>query len=164
MEVQKLIEQYFLAVITGTFTLLGAILGVVLTEMLKKGKLILLDKSIGPDSISIQLWIYNSADNIKSISDLRIKILSYGKEETLDWVDPKKNIRHYNFNPKQITEISSEFKRHIGDIYRITFTFREINGREKHFTIYENPIVAYLNDGFWTRFIDFISRIKFLKR
>ncbi len=94
------------------------------------------------------MWFYNSADNIKSISDIKIHILRHGKEEINDWSSPLKKY-HYNFNPKQITEISSELPIDSTDISRITVSYKEVKKGKKRFTIYENPIDAYLDSGIW---------------
>jgi hypothetical protein len=173
MGFHELIEKHFSEIISGFFTLTGAALGWGLTTISKRGKLKLndvkseiLESSPTTLEFLVDLWIYNSADNIKSINDLTIEILSHGQKYYVSWGDVNNiDIRHYNFSPKQITKISSKSSAHFqqtifrGDIHRITFIYREKMSR-RHFTVYENNLETYLFDSFWIKLKNY-SRIPF---
>jgi hypothetical protein len=178
MEFHELIEKHFSEVITGIFsvlgTILGTVLGAVLVNIFKRGKLKLIDvkseilqSSTTTLEFLIDLSIYNSADNIKSIKDLTIEILCHGRTYSKNGIDINgEEICHYNFNPKQITKISTVFKKEFqqnilkGDINKVIFIYRTTNGTRKQYAVYENYIQTYLLSNFWTRFRSYVKYYK----
>jgi hypothetical protein len=131
---KEFMENNSSAIITGIFTLLGIIFGWGLNAISKRGKLKLIDvrseivqSSNSALRFKIDLWIYNSADNILSANDLKVEILSHGRKYFNDLIDiNNETIYHYNFNPKCITPISTEFQLNQnilkGDIHKVTLT------------------------------------------
>jgi len=149
----------------------GAILGWGLATISKRGKLKLIDvkseilqSSTTTLEFQIDLSIYNSADNIKSIKDLTIEILCHGRKYSKNWIDINgEEICHYNFNPNQITKISTVFKEEFqqnilkGDINKVIFNYRTTNGTRMRYAVYENYIQTYLLSNFWTRCRSYIK-------
>ena len=158
MEFHQIIENNVTAIIAGIFTILGTIIGWGLTQISKKGKLKLVNVKNEISEVAasilcyqINLFIYNSSDNIISINDLEVEILAQGRKYSNLWINTEgKTIEHFNFNPKQITKLTTIFNKQFetnilsGDINKIIFTYRE-KGKRIRFIIYRNVLHAYLN-------------------
>jgi hypothetical protein len=179
MSFSELLEKYFSTILAGVFTLAGTILGWLLNSISKKGKLKLIKANCEFDqtnesmygsnlfSYRIDLWIYNSSDNVRPINNISIKTHANRKTYLTSCIENGTKIDHYNFNPKQITKITlvatQDFEEKLlgGEIREIYFQFIYLRNH-KQFVIYKSFVYALIEESRVKRFIKrlFVKRKK----